>query len=62
MMMGVWFVSISMGNYLGGRVASLYEAFPLPLLFGVVGGAAVVVGILLSFFVKPIVRLMGGVK
>jgi proton-dependent oligopeptide transporter, POT family len=62
MMMGVWFVSISMGNYLGGRVASFYEAFPLPMLFGVVGGAAVVLGIVLSFFVKPIVRLMGGVK
>ncbi len=62
MMMGVWFVSISMGNYLGGRIASVYEAFPLPALFGVVGAAAVAVGILLAFFVKPIVRLMGGVK
>ncbi len=62
MMMGVWFVSISMGNYLGGRIASVYEAFPLPLLFGVVGGFAVAVGLVLALFVKPIVRLMGGVK
>ena len=62
MMMGVWFVSISMGNYLGGRIASVYETFPLPLLFGVVGGLAAAVGVALALFVKPIVRLMGGVK
>ncbi len=62
MMMGVWFVSISMGNYLGGRIAGFYESFSLPLLFGVVGGFAIVVGLILTLFVKPIVRLMGGVR
>jgi POT family proton-dependent oligopeptide transporter len=62
MMMGVWFVSIAMGNYLGGRVASFYGALPLPLLFGVVGGGAVAAGLALTVFARPIVRLMGGVK
>src|SRR4029450_1615300 len=32
-MMGVWFLSISLGNFIGGRVAGLFETFPLPQLF-----------------------------
>jgi POT family proton-dependent oligopeptide transporter len=62
LMMGVWFLSISAGNYLGGRMAAFYGALPLPTLFGSVGLIAVAAGILLAFFVRPIVRLMGGVK
>jgi POT family proton-dependent oligopeptide transporter len=62
LMMGVWFLSISAGNYLGGRMAALYGELPLPTLFGAVGLFAVGAGLLLAMFVKPIVRLMGGVK
>jgi POT family proton-dependent oligopeptide transporter len=28
--MGVWFLALSVGNYLGGRVGGLYEAFSSP--------------------------------
>jgi POT family proton-dependent oligopeptide transporter len=56
--MGVWFVALSAGNYLGGRVASLYETFSLTQLFGVValfaGGAAVV----LALLIRPIRRML----
>ncbi len=56
--MGVWFVALSAGNYLGGRVGGLYESFSLPQLFGVValfaGGAAVV----LALLIKPIRRML----
>jgi POT family proton-dependent oligopeptide transporter len=62
LMMGVWFLSISAGNYLGGRMAAFYGAMPLPTLFGSVGLIAICAGILLAFFVRPMVRLMGGVK
>ena len=31
--MGVWFLASAVGNYLGGRVAGLYERFTLPELF-----------------------------
>ena len=62
LMMGVWFLSLSVGNYLGGRVASFYEALPLPMLFGVIGGIAVLAGVLLALFVRPMVRLMAGVR
>jgi POT family proton-dependent oligopeptide transporter len=62
LMMGVWFLSLSVGNYLGGRLAAYYEAMPLPTLFGAVGLFAICAGVVLAFFVKPMVRLMGGVK
>jgi POT family proton-dependent oligopeptide transporter len=61
-MMGVWFLSISLGNYLGGRMASLYEALPLTQLLAAVGGFAIVAGLILAVFTKPMVRLMGGAK
>src|SRR5205085_1869919 len=33
LMMGVWFLSISIGNYVGGIVAGYFETLPLPQLF-----------------------------
>jgi POT family proton-dependent oligopeptide transporter len=62
LMMGVWFLAISVGNYMGGRMASLYESLPLQTLFSAVGAFAVVSGIVLALFVRPMVRLMGGVR
>ncbi|MBI4903138.1 MAG: peptide MFS transporter [Acidobacteria bacterium] len=62
LMMGLWFLSISIGNYLGARVSAVYESFSLPSLFGVVGVFAVVMGLLLAVAAKPVNRLMGGVK
>ncbi len=35
LVMGVWFLATSVGNFIGGRVASFYESFALPTLFGV---------------------------
>ena len=62
LMMGVWFLALSVGNYMGGRMASLYESLPLPTLFGAVGAFAIVAGVILGIFVRPMVRLMGGVR
>ena len=56
--MGVWFLSLSLGNYLGGRVAGLYESFALPTLFGVVGGFAIVAGVVLALAVRPINKML----
>jgi POT family proton-dependent oligopeptide transporter len=36
MMLGVYFLAISLGNFIGGRIAGLFERFPLPQLFGAV--------------------------
>jgi POT family proton-dependent oligopeptide transporter len=62
LMMGVFFLSISVGDYIGGRLASVYESFPLPLLFGVVAGFCILVGLLMVFLIRPMRELMGGVN
>jgi proton-dependent oligopeptide transporter, POT family len=60
-MMGVWFLSISLGNFIGGRVAGLFETFPLPQLFGAVFLTSIAAAIVLALLVRPIRGLMSGV-
>jgi proton-dependent oligopeptide transporter, POT family len=60
-MMGVWFLSISLGNFIGGRVAGLFETFPLPQLFGAVFLTTTAAAIVLALLVRPIRGLMSGV-
>ncbi len=62
MMMGLFFVSISIGDYLAGTAASLYESLPLPLLFGVVAIISFAATAVLVVLIKPTVKLMAGVK
>jgi proton-dependent oligopeptide transporter, POT family len=62
LMMGVWFLATSVGNFIGGRVSSFYESFALPTLFGAVGLFAIGAGVLLFLFVRPIKKLMGEVN
>ena len=49
LIMGVWLLSISFGNFTGGRISSLYGTMPLPTLFGVVGGFGLVAGVVIVF-------------
>ncbi|HYC32045.1 MAG TPA: peptide MFS transporter [Gemmatimonadales bacterium] len=56
--MGVWFVALSFGNYLGGRVAGLYESFSLTQLFGVVAAFAALAAVVLALLIKPIRRML----
>ncbi|HWF48003.1 MAG TPA: peptide MFS transporter, partial [Bryobacteraceae bacterium] len=62
LMMGVWFLADSVGNYIGGRFASVYTTFPLPELFGVVAGFTVLAGIFMALLTRPIKKLMEGVN
>ncbi len=62
LIMGIWFLSISVGDFIGGRLASVYESFPLPELFGIVAGFCIVVGVLLVFLLKPMKKLTGGIN
>jgi POT family proton-dependent oligopeptide transporter len=59
--MGVWFLSLSIGNLAGGHVASQFETFPLPGLFGAVFATTALAALVLAFLVRPIRGLMGGV-
>ena len=62
LIMGVWYLSISIGNFTGGRISSLYGSMPLPRLFGVVGGFGIGAAIVMFLLAPPIKRLMGGVN
>ena len=61
-MMGIWFISISLGNLFAGLVAGKFETLPLPQLFGAVCATTVVAGLVMALIVKPVRRLMGGVN
>jgi proton-dependent oligopeptide transporter, POT family len=56
--MGAWFLALSVGNYLGGRVAGLYESFSLPQLFGAVALFAAAAAVGLALLVRPIRRML----
>jgi POT family proton-dependent oligopeptide transporter len=60
-MMGIWFMSISLGNLMAGLVAGQFEKLPLPELFGAVTATTIGAGLILALLIKPIRRLMGGV-
>jgi POT family proton-dependent oligopeptide transporter len=62
LIMGVWYLSISIGNFTGGRISSLYGTMPLPTLFGVVGAFGLVAGVAMLFLARPIKALMGNVN
>ena len=61
-MMGVWYLSLSIGDYVGGELAAFYETFPLPKLFGSVAAFCVVVGLLLVLMIRPMKKLMSGIQ
>ncbi len=56
--MGVWFLSIGVGNFIGGRVSSFYEAFPLPQLFSLVAAVGAGFGLIMLLTARPVARLI----
>jgi POT family proton-dependent oligopeptide transporter len=61
LMMGVWFLSMSLGNKIGGFVAGYFDRLPLPRVFGTVFAAELAGVALLVVLILPLRRLMGGV-
>jgi POT family proton-dependent oligopeptide transporter len=62
LIMGVWYLSISIGNFTGGRISSLYGSMSLPMLFGAVAAFGIGAGAVLMLLVPSIKRLMGNVN
>jgi hypothetical protein len=54
----VWYLSISVGNYLAGMASSVYETVPLPTLFGLVTATALAAAVTLALLVRPIRRML----
>ena len=61
LMMGVWFLAASVGNFVGGRLASFYGTWPLPNLFGAVAAFGIAAGLLMLILARSIKGLMGEV-
>jgi POT family proton-dependent oligopeptide transporter len=62
LMMGVFYLAISVGNFIGGRLSSLYGSMPLPQLFGAIAAVGIGVGLVMFVLTPPIKRLMGDVN
>jgi POT family proton-dependent oligopeptide transporter len=62
LIMGVWYLSIAIGNFTGGRISTLYGSMSLPTLFGVVAASGIIGGLVMTVASKPIQRLMSGVN
>jgi proton-dependent oligopeptide transporter, POT family len=62
LMMGVFYLAISGGNFIGGRLASLYGSMPLPQLFGLIAAVGIGGGLMMFALTPPIKRLMGDVN
>ncbi|HET9709216.1 MAG TPA: peptide MFS transporter [Gemmatimonadales bacterium] len=61
LMMGVFFLSNSLGNKLAGWTAGFFSSMPLSKLFGAVAAVCLVAAVIMFALVKPVKRMMGGV-
>jgi len=61
-MMGIWFVSVALGNLVAGLVAGRLEGLPASSLFWIVALVGGGVGVLALLTAPPIKRLMGDVE
>jgi proton-dependent oligopeptide transporter, POT family len=61
-MMGLWFMSISLGDLIAGRVAGLYGSIALPTLFGWVAAGGIGAAVVLALIARPVTKMMGGVS
>ncbi|MCC6708995.1 MAG: peptide MFS transporter [Gammaproteobacteria bacterium] len=56
--MGVWFLASSIGSYLGGRVAGLYDSLGLAQIFGALTVFAMLAALVMALLVKPLRRML----
>ena len=59
LMMGVWFLATSVGNFIAGRLAGFYESMPLPKLFTIIAAMGVTAGLLLLPLARPVTKMTG---
>jgi POT family proton-dependent oligopeptide transporter len=58
LMMGVWFLGASVGNFLGGTVAGYYDAFELPTLLTMVATSGFVMAAIMFVLARPIGKML----
>jgi POT family proton-dependent oligopeptide transporter len=62
LMMGVWFLGASVGNYIAGQLAGFYEEMPLTELFGAVSVLPIASGIFLLIMARKFTAMMHGAR
>src|SRR5438552_16451782 len=62
LVMGIWFLGASIGNFLGGQAASFYEKLPLPTLLAAVSVLPIVAGIIMLVFRRKFTEMQGGIQ
>ena len=62
LMMGVFFLSNSLGNKLAGWTAGFFSSMPLSQLFGAVAAVSLVAAVIMFALIRPVKKLMGGVS
>jgi POT family proton-dependent oligopeptide transporter len=60
MMMGVWFLSISVGSYLGGQLAHAYEGLSERGLYSTIAAVTIGGAVVMLILVRPLQRLSAG--
>ena len=58
LMMGVWFLAASVGNYMGGFISRFYESLALPTLFGIITLFGIGGAIIMALVARPIRRML----
>jgi POT family proton-dependent oligopeptide transporter len=59
-MMGIWFMSLSLGNLLAGKIGGRFDSYPLYQIFGLVALVTGAAGVLLLLLVRPMRTLTRG--
>jgi len=58
LIMGVWYLSLSVGNYMAGMASSVYETMPLATLFTIVTVTALAAALVLALLIRPMRRML----
>jgi len=61
-MVALYFLSVALGTAMAGQLAKLYNPDTEALYFSLIGGAAVVIGVLLALISRWVLRMMRGVR
>jgi POT family proton-dependent oligopeptide transporter len=62
LIMGIWFLATSIGNWLAGRAGGLFSSMPLPTLFGSVAAISLVAALIMAGLIWPTKKMMSGVS
>ncbi|GAB3586771.1 peptide MFS transporter [Leifsonia lichenia] len=61
-MVALYFLSVALGTAMAGQLAKLYEPATEGIYFGVIGGVAIAIGVVLALLSPWVLKLMRGVR